>query len=65
MFFGFPAGRFQLFSFFINKYDSRWVKMLVSIHVADSFVSCVLGRAYKCLERVEVSQVSYFVLYVW
>jgi len=37
--------------------------MSVSIHVADSFVSCVLG-VHNCFQCVEVMQVSYFVLYV-
>jgi len=45
-FFGVLAARFHLFCF-MNKYDSRSLKcflQVVSIYVADSFVSCVLER---------------------
>ena len=44
--FGCPGCKVSLVFFFFcfrHKYDSI-VKMLVSIHVADSSVSCVLGR---------------------
>ena len=44
-FFGLQAARFHLFCFLFYEYVQRHiVEMLVSIHVTDSFLSCVLER---------------------
>ena len=44
-FFGLQAARFHLFCFLFYEYVQRHiVKMLVSIHVSDSFLSCLLER---------------------
>jgi len=48
---------------FLNKYDSRLLKCLF-LSTSPIASSRVCWGVYNCLECVEVSQVSYFVLYV-
>jgi len=48
---------------FMNKYDSRLLKCLF-LSTSPIASSRVCWGVYNCLECVEVTQVSYFVLYV-
>jgi len=63
-FFGVPAARLSLVFFcFMNKYDSRLLKCLF-LSTSPIASSRVCWGVQNCLKCVEVTEVSYFVLYV-